>query len=182
MNLWITVDGQKTRLVVPDEDTIIMVERDYQERLEAAEDKSTVQRRTPQAILNTLYGRERDGARSLHDHWVRPTSDNEEDALDAYETFAVARKNQGSGYSYRNLENLSTGSAEDMCVDALMDKDTMQLLRDNLTPEQIELVTEVVFKRRKQVDYAAEKQVSKSAITQQMNTIRKKLKKILPQP
>ncbi len=182
MRLYVTVDGKTTCLVVPDEDTIIMVERDYQERLAAAKDKSKVEPRTPQQILNSLYGKEDYGKKRLHEHWVRPSSSNEEDGLDNYDSFAVARQNQGTGLSYRNLVNLSTRSADSLAVDAMAEEHTMRLLQQNLTPEQIELVTEIVLKKRKQVDYASEKQVSKSAINQQLKTALKKLRKILPQP
>lgn len=39
-------------LEVPEEECTVMVETDYQERLDAAEDKTAVQRRTPQEILD----------------------------------------------------------------------------------------------------------------------------------
>ena len=181
MNLWIVVDGRATRVVVADEEATIMVERDYQERLNAVKDKSTVQRRTPQAILNTLYGREKDSEKRLHEHWVRPSYPNKEDEreMDSYEPFAVAKRNQGTGYSYRNLERLTTDSAESQCVNAIAEEKLMQLLQDNLTPEQMDLVVEVIIKDRPSSLYAKEHNVTKSAITHRMETIRKKLQKIL---
>lgn len=183
MKLFITVDGQTMCVVVPDEETTIMVERDYQERLETAKDKAAVQHRTPQQILNTLYGREKDSQKRLHDHWVRPTSnDNEESGPDDYDSFAVARSNQGSGLNFHNLQNLSFGSAESQCVNAMAEDSVMQMLRANLTPDQLELVTEVIIKDKKQADYAAKKNVSEAAISQRLKTVLKKLRKILPKP
>ena len=41
-----------TMLEVPDEDCAIWVESDYRQRLEAAHDKSSVRRRTPQQIMD----------------------------------------------------------------------------------------------------------------------------------
>ena len=64
-------------------------------------------------------------------------------------------------------------------VNAASEERLMQTLRETLTPDQLDLVMEVIIKGRKLSDYAAEQQVSKSAITQRMNTIKKKLKKIL---
>ena len=43
---------ERTTIEVPDEDCEIWVETDYQKRLDAAEDKSAVTRRTPQQIMD----------------------------------------------------------------------------------------------------------------------------------
>mgnify|MGYP002853907401 CR=1 FL=1 len=184
MKVLITVEGETTRFEISDKEASILVETDYQERLKVAKDKAQVQRRTPQQILNSVYSPEKDSRNRLHNHWVRPNlcTDKEGNVLNEYDTFALARPNQGSGYSFRNMEALSTRSAECQCLDDLAHREVMRLLRDNLTPEQIELVTEVIFNRRKQVDYAAEKDKTKSAISQQLKKALKKLEKILKRP
>ena len=43
-----------TVLEVPDEECSVMVETDYQQRLEAADDKSVIERRSVQEILNAV--------------------------------------------------------------------------------------------------------------------------------
>lgn len=184
MNLKIVVDKQVYRFSVSDEEATVMVETDYQERLRAAEDKTAVERRTAQQILNSLYETERNSQRRLYNHWIWPSSneESEDGGNDAYESFAVARRNQSEGLNYRNLEQLSTCSAETETVELLTNKRMMQILWDNLTPDQMELVQEVVIKGRKQSDYAAEKNVSKAAITLRMKTIRKKLEKFIKHP
>ena len=47
----------RTEIEVPDEDCEIWVETDYQQRLAAAEDKSSVARRTPQEIMDAECNR-----------------------------------------------------------------------------------------------------------------------------
>ncbi len=181
MRVLITVEGETTRFEITDEEASILVETDYQQRLKAAKDKAAVQKKTPQQILNSLYGPENDSRRRLHGHWVRPNlcTDKEGNVLDDYDSFALVRNNNGTGNDYRNLANLSHRSAEAVYVDAASEERLMQTLRETLTPDQLDLVMEVIIKGRKLSDYAAEQQVSKSAITQRMNTVKKKLKKFL---
>jgi predicted DNA-binding protein YlxM (UPF0122 family) len=65
-----------------------------------------------------------------------------------------------------------------VCIETEATERLLQTLRETLTPDQVDLVMEVIIKGRKLSDYAAEQQVSKSAITQRMNTIKKKMIKI----
>lgn len=180
MKVLITVEGETTCFEITDEEASILVETDYQERLKKAKDKASVQKKTPQQILNSVYGPENDSRHRLHGHWVRPNhcTDKDGNVLDEYDTFALVRSNQGSSYSYRNLENLSHRSAEMVCIETEATERLLQTLRETLTPDQVDLVMEVIIKGRKLSDYAAEQQVSKSAITQRMNTIKKKMIKI----
>lgn len=184
MKITIEVDGKKMSFEVSEEELSVMVEADYQERLKKAEDKATVQRKSPQTILNALYKREDDSKKRLHSHWVRPKFLDGKDDRPAceYDAFAAVKRNPAAGYNYSKFEKLTSRSPEEVIVGAMTERQIMQLLRENLTPDQFDLVMAVIINGRKKKDYAEEKGVSKAAITLRMNTVRKKLRKILNCP
>ncbi len=180
MKLKIVVNGMTTTVDVRDEEAYVMVERDYQMRLEEAEDKTAVVKREPQEILDELYQKERRNEWREEKHRVRPSLPKDSSGIvtNYADAFLATKQNAHAGYNYGRLQRYSYRSAESEAMEAISEDRVMRILRENLTPEQMELVTEVFIKGRRQSDYADEKKVTKSAITHRLETVRKKLQKI----
>ena len=180
MKLKIVVNGTTTTVDVRDEEAYVMVERDYQQRLKEAEDKATVAKREPQEILDELYQTERRNEWREEKHRIRPAlpKDSSGAVTNYADAFLATKQNAHSGYNYGRLQRFSYRSAESEAVEAVSEDKVMRILRENLTPEQMELVTEVILKDRPSSVYAKEHNVTKSAITHRMETVRKKLQKI----
>lgn len=144
-----------TILEVPDEDCEIWIEEDYRHRLSAAEDKSTVTRRTAQEIMDEDYNKP---TFNSHQKETRRHA-----SLDAF-----------------NLDgNLFAGAAD--VESKLCEDDYSKLYRaiSNLKPKQQDLIKKVFWNEVKQVEIAKAEGVSESAIAQRMSVIYARLKKFL---
>lgn len=143
-----------TILEVPDRECEIWVEDDYQRRLAEAEDKTAVERRTAQEIMDEDYN--------------KPTFNN----------------NQAETRRHVSLEALNADGnlIADLNAPDPAEADEFEELRmamEKLKPKQKELVRKIFYEDMKQVDIAEAEGVSRSAVTQRLNTILARLKKTL---
>lgn len=145
-----------TILEIPDEECTVMIEADYQERLDAAEDKNAVQRRTAQEILDaevnapTFCRNRTETRRHVHlsaDDLDRQTSDTMRD---------VPTDLLGADYS-----ELHHAIAQ-------------------LRPQQRELLRRVFWEGVRQAEIARQEGVLESTISERMRRIYQRLKKFLP--
>ena len=145
----------RTTIEVPDEDCEIWVEEDYRRRLEAAEDKSAVTRRTPQEIMDE------DFSKATFNSHQRET--RRHISLEAYDI---------DGNLLAGTEDVET---------SLHDEDYEELYRaiEKMKPKQRELLKKVYWENIRQVDIARAEGVSESAIAQRMAVIYARLKKFL---
>ena len=143
-------------LDVPDGECEIMVENDYRQRLDAAVDKSSVQRRTAQEIMDEDFN--------------KPTFN----------------KNQAETRRHVLLSALDPEEryfADEMDVlSEIIREERYEELRnavEKLEPQQKELIRRIFWEDEKQVDIAREQNVSKPALVGRMKRIYAALKKIL---
>ena len=144
-----------TTIDVPDEDCEIWIEDDYQHRLYAAEDKSSVMRRTVQQIMDEDYNKP-----IFNSHQRETRRHVSLDALDPRGDTLV-------------------GSSD---VEATVCKDDYSDLHraiSRLKPKQRDLIKKVFCEDIKQVEVAKTEGVSEAAIAQRMAVIYKRLKKFL---
>ncbi len=146
---------ERMTIEVPDEDCELWVETDYQQRLEAADDRASVTRRTPQEIMDeecnkpTYNSHHRESRRHVSLDALDPLGDTipdiDADMLDL----------DGEDYTdlYRAIKKLR--------------------------PQQRELIRKVFWDDMRQVDIARAEGVSESAIAQRMAAIVSRLKKLL---
>ena len=57
MEIKVRYENQVTTIQVPEEDFTVMIQLDYEKQLAEADDPSTVQRRTPQEIMNERFNK-----------------------------------------------------------------------------------------------------------------------------
>lgn len=138
---------------VPDADCEIWVETDYQQRLAAAEDKSSVTRRTPQEIMDEECNKP-----TFNSHHRETRRHVSIDALDP------------QGDTLTSAADIET---------TLFDEDYEDLYRaiEKLKPKQRELVKKIFWEGVRTMDIAAVEGVNHSAISHRMETIYKRLKK-----
>ncbi len=145
-----------TVLNVPDEECEIMVENDYQQRLEATEDKSSVHRRTVQEIIDEDLNKP-----TFNRHQTETRRHVSLDALDP----------EGRCVS-DGLDTLATILREER-------REELRQVIEKLRPQQRELLRRVFWEDEKQADIAREQGVSKAALTSRMKKIYAALKKML---
>lgn len=145
-----------TVLDVPDEECTVMVEADYQERLDAVEDKTSVKRRTAQEILDAevnapTFCRNRTETRR-HVHLFA-------DDLDCH-----------------------TATAMPDVPTALLGEDYSELHHAiaQLRPQQRELLRRVFWEGMRQAEIARQEGVLESTISERMRRIYQRLRKFLP--
>ena len=145
-----------TILEVSEEECTVMVETDYRQRLNAAEDKTAVQRRTAQEILEAevnapTFRRNRTETR----RHVHLSADN----LDRQTETA--------------MPNVPT---------ALLGEDYSELHHAiaQLRPQQRELLRRVFWKGVRQAEIARQEGVLESTISERMRRIYQRLRKFLP--
>ena len=146
---------ERMTIEVPDEDCELWVETDYQQRLEAADDRASVTRRTPQEIMDeecnkpTYNSHHRESRRHVSLDALDPLGDTIPD------TDADMTDLDGEDYTdlYRAIEKLR--------------------------PQQRELIQKVFWDDMRQVDVARAEGVSESAIAQRMAAVVSRLKKLL---
>ena len=145
-----------TVLEVPEEECTVMVEADYQERLNAAEDKNAVQRRTAQEIL------------------------------DAEVNAPTFRRNRTETRRHIHLsaDDLDRQMADTMpdVPTALLGADYSKLHHAiaQLRPQQRELLRRVFWEGVRQSEIARQEGVLESTISERMRRIYQRLKKFLP--
>ncbi len=145
----------RTEIEVPDEDCEIWVETDYQQRLAAAEDKSSVTRRTPQEIMDAECN--------------RPTYNNQQTETRRHVCLEAL-----------DPEGNHLAGAEDVETD-LFDEDYAELYRaiEKLRPQQLELLRKVFWEEMKQRDIGKAEGVDESAVSRRMARIYARLRKQL---
>lgn len=143
-------------LDVPDGECEIMVENDYRQRLDAAADKSSVQRWTAQEIMDEDFN--------------KPTFN----------------KNQAETRRHVLLSALDPEEryfADEMDVlSEIIREERYEELRnavEKLEPQQKELIRRIFWEDEKQADIAREQNVSKPALVGRMKRIYAALKRIL---
>ena len=145
-----------TVLEVPEEECTVMVETDYRQRLNAAEDKNAVQRRTAQEILDAevnapTFRRNRTETRR-HVH-----------------------------LSADDLDRQMADTMPDVPTD-LLGEDYSELHRAiaQLRPQQREFLRRVFWEGMRQAEIARQEGVLESTISERMRRIYQRLKKFLP--
>ena len=145
-----------TVLEVPDEECTVMVETDYQQRMAEAEDKSQVNKRSVQEIMDEDFN--------------KPTF-NRNHAETRRHVLLSAYDPEG-----KSVEGMSDIQSD------LLDKDDYADLYQaiqKLRPKQKELLYKVFWQNVTQTDIAKEEGVGKSAINQRLTTICNHLRKYL---
>lgn len=146
---------RKTTIEVPDGDCEIWVEEDYQRRLEEADDKSAVRRRTAQEIMDeecnrpTYNSEHRETRRHVSLDALDPLGDTFPDENAEFDPFA--------GEEYEELR-------------AAIEK---------LEPAQKELLRKVFWQEIKQADIAREEGVYWTAVNNRLSRIYARLRKLL---
>ena len=145
-----------TVLEVPEEECTVMVEADYQERLDAAEDKTSVKRRTAQEIL------------------------------DAEVNAPTFRRNRTETrrHIHLSVDDLDRRRADAMpdVPTALLGADYSELHHAivQLRPQQQELLRRVFWEGVRQSEIARQEGVLESTISERMRRIYQRLRKFLP--
>ena len=139
---------------VSDEECAIWEEKDYQRRLAAAKDPSSVRRRTTQQILDEEVN--------------RPTFNNDQKERRRHESWEECVAH-GHNPACKN-------NVEDMVFNTDADEDLHHAI-SKLTPKQQDMVKKVYWENCKQVDIARAEGVSEAAIAQRMATTHARLKK-----
>ena len=138
-----------TVLDVPDEELNIMVENDYQQRLDAAEDKSFVCHRSPQEIMDKEFN--------------EPTYNKNR---------AETRPHKYTGKGCAQMEADVPFGARPEYID-------LYRAIEKLQKQQQELVRKIFWEGIKQVEIARADGVDEAAVSRRMARIYKQLKKIL---
>ena len=146
---------ERTTIEVPDEDCEIWVETDYQKRLDAAADKSTVTRRTPQQIMDEECNKP-----TYNSHHRESRRHVSFDALDP------------EGDTLAGSDGIDLGLVPD-CFDDL------HRAIGKLQKRQQETLRKVFWEDMKQVEIARAEGVGESAVAQRMAAIVARLRKIL---
>ena len=141
---------------VPDEDCEIWIEDDYQRRLSAADDKSSVARRTAQEIMDEDYNKP-----TFNSHQRETRRHVSLDALDP--------KDKHLTDSSDVLQELIKSEGYEELLSAI----------SKLQPQQQELLRQIFWEGVKQKDIAVKDGVSERAITGRMKKIYAALKKSL---
>ena len=143
-----------TILEVPDEECSVMIETDYRQRIEAVEDKSAVERRSVQEIL-----------------------DEEVNAP----TFNKNRAETRRHIQMSTIDQELPDKNSDVVLE-LLDKDYSELYRaiKKLRPQQQALVRRVFWEGLKQVEIAQQDGVAENTVSDRMRRIYQRLKKFLP--
>lgn len=147
---------QVTYFEIDEEELNVMIETDYQIRLGEAEDKSKVQRRTAQEILDEEIN--------------KPTFNRNQTETRRHKHLEALDPQEDTIASPQNIENL------------LLKKEEYEELEEaikKLTEKQRELIYLKYFKKMKQKDIAKKLNISEAAVSQRINTILKKLEKFL---
>lgn len=143
-------------LDVPDGECEVMVENDYRQRLDAAEDKASVQRRTAQEIMEEDFN--------------KPTFNRNQ-----------AETRRHVLLSALDPEERHFSDGADILSEVIREERYGELRRavENLEPQQRELLRRIFWEDERQADIAREQGVSKPALAGRMKRIYAALKKYL---
>ena len=139
-----------TVLEVPDEECSVMVETDYKQRLEVAEDKSSVLRRSVQEILDEEVNKP-----TFNRNRAETRRHIQMSALEGDETLSEMPDMLGDGYIelYHAI--------------------------GHLRPEHRELIRKIFWEDVKQIEIAHQKGITKASMSDRMKRIYHSLKKFM---
>ena len=149
ITLYYESKNHTTVLEVPDEELTIMVENDYRQRLDAAEDKSAVCRRSPQEIMDKEFN--------------EPTYNKNR---------AETQPHKYTGKGCAQMEAAVPFGTRPEYID-------LYRAIEKLQKQQQELVRKIYWEGIKQVEIARADGVDEAAVSRRMARIYKQLKKIL---
>ena len=157
MKITVYYEDNRDRMTieVPDEDCELWVETDYQQRLEIAEDKSSITRRTPQEIMDeecnkpTYNSHHRESRRHI--------------SIDAFDPLG------------------DTIPDTDADMPDLDDEDYTDMYRaiEKLRPQQRELIRKVFWDDMRQIDIARAEGVSENVVDLRKHRAIERLRKML---
>ena len=165
-----------TWLEVPDEKEFsVMIERDYQQRLEKAKPGEIIERRTPQEILNEEISKPT--YRNYHRenrHCVSLEKLDPHDKLLGVDHPKTRRDSMHKSYDKATypIKTLEEELLEDEYED-------LHQALSALLPEQQELLKRIAIDEINQCQIAEEEGVSKSAISHRVDRIRERMIKLL---
>lgn len=139
----------KTIIEVPDDEFTLMIENDYRQRLDTAEDKAAICRRTPQEILD--------------------------DALNA----PTYNRNRAATRPHKHIKEKYNDREPSVPFGFYPEYIDLYKAVEQLQPQQQELVMKVFWQGIKQVDIARDEGVAEAAISGRLARIYASLKKIL---
>ena len=153
MKIKIRYDNQTLTLDVPEEDFTVMIEMDYRERCAAAEDPSSVKRRTPQEILDTEANRP--DYNNWHRHWRHSDGDAIPPRLDHKAGF-LSRDPDGAGEPHQyTVEDFPDTASPLYQMKQENHQETCALIRRILKPAYADMVIAIHIEGMKIVEYAA---------------------------
>lgn len=154
------------KIEVPDNQCINMVEEDYRQRLEAAEDKHSVTRRSPQEIMDEQFNK------PLYNRWHKENRHRGQMQKPFRRDDEEANDTDGIDYvpDYSDEESRSRQyDYEDVC----------QKIRSLLKPTYAEVLIAVEIDGRTPEEYARETGESRDAVYKRLQRAKKKFRSLI---
>ena len=155
----------ETILEIPDDECEVMIDFDYNSRLAAAADKSSVERRTAQEIFDEVYNK------PLYNNWHRHNNHRG--------TVQTPFRKDGDAEDIDPLDTVPDYSDEIERNRKAEDEVTIQMIHRVLKPEYADVLITIAIDGYTPEEYACMHKLSRDAVYKRYQRARAKMKKIL---
>ena len=182
MKIKIRYDNKLTEVEIPDDDYTLMLDIDYEMRLAEAPEakKEEIERcNTVQEMFDLMNKTEYNNWHKLDRHSALTTTPKRIDG----KTKNLKVKDFDDNSKRENTIEMYPDCSDEEKINRKEDYENVcRVIRENLKPNQAELLIAIYLDGISPSDYAELQGVSKSAISHRLNTAKKNFKKIFPKP
>ena len=176
MKIKIRYDNQTTTLDVPEEDFTVMVQMDYEDRCAKADDPASVQRRTPQEIMDERFNRpDYNNWQTFHRHWdpeaVPPVADNAGRRV-------VAEPDDDGKRHHFTMDEFPDLAAPEAQKTQERDQELRTWIRKKLKPDYAEMLIAIHMEGVSVTEYAAMNGEKRTAVSNRLQRAEKKFEEI----
>ena len=176
MNIRIRYENQITTIDVPEEDFTVMIQLDYEKQLAEADDPSTVQRRTPQEIMDERFNK------PDYNNWHRHNRHWDGDAVPSSiyggkQHVSTDLEDSGEKHHF-DMDEFPDMAALDAQKRQERDEELKDLIRKKLKPDYAEMLIAIDMEGMSVTEYAVQIGETRTTVSHRLQRAEKKYAEI----
>ena len=176
MKIKIRYDNQTTTLDVPEEDFTVMVQMDYEDRCAKADDPASVQRRTPQEIMDERFNRPDYNNWHTHNrHWDADATPPSVFGGKQYLSSDLEEEAEQHHFTMDEFPDLTAMKRQEA---AERDEEVRAWIREKMKPSYAEILIAIRMNGMSVTEYMALTGEKQSTVSQRLRRAEKKYQEI----
>ena len=178
MKIRIRYENQVTTIDVPEEDFTLMIQLDYEKQLADADDPASVQRRSPQEIMNERFNKPDYNNWHTHNrHWDADATPPSVFGCKQHLSSDLEEEGEQHHFTMDEFPDLAALEAQKTWE---RDQELRAWIRKKLKPDYAEMLISIHMDGMTVTDYAAQIGEKRSTVSHRLQRAEKKFEEIFP--